>query len=96
MKILLDFLPILLFFGTFKYAESHKDWAAAFATEHLGFLVDGGQVLPDRGADGRQKGGGVHRDASLCLGLLNGLGDGVHLPILATPGRQPNPVAVRI
>ena len=42
MKILLDFLPILLFFGTFKYAESHKDWAAAFATEHLGFLVDGG------------------------------------------------------
>ena len=44
MKILLDFLPILLFFGTFKYAESHKDWAAAFATEHLGFLVDGGQV----------------------------------------------------
>jgi len=44
MKILLDFLPILLFFGTFKYTESHKDWAAAFATKHLGFLVDGGQV----------------------------------------------------
>jgi intracellular septation protein len=44
MKILLDFLPILLFFATFKYAESHTDWAAAFATEHLGFLVAGGQV----------------------------------------------------
>ena len=44
MKILLDFLPILLFFGTFKYTESHKDWAAAFATEHLGFLFTGGKV----------------------------------------------------
>jgi intracellular septation protein len=44
MKLLLDFLPILLFFGTFKYTESHKEWAAAFAGEHLGFLVAGGQV----------------------------------------------------
>ncbi len=44
MKILLDFLPILLFFATFKYAEAHQEWAAAFATEHLGFLVAGGQV----------------------------------------------------
>ncbi|MES2716962.1 MAG: septation protein A [Pseudomonadota bacterium] len=44
MKLLLDFLPILLFFGAFKYAEGHKDWAAAFATEHLGFMVAGGQV----------------------------------------------------
>ena len=32
MKLLFDFLPILLFFGAFKYAEGHKDWAAAFAT----------------------------------------------------------------
>ncbi|MDL2336598.1 MAG: septation protein A [Pseudomonadota bacterium] len=44
MKLLLDFLPIFLFFGTFKYAESHKDWAAAFATEHFGFVVSGGAV----------------------------------------------------
>ena len=44
MKLLLDFLPILLFFATFKYAEGHKDWSAGFATEHLGFLVAGGQV----------------------------------------------------
>ncbi len=44
MKLLLDFLPILLFFGAFKYAEGHKDWAAVFATEHLGFMVAGGQV----------------------------------------------------
>ena len=44
MKILFDFLPILLFFGTFKYAEAEKDWAARFASEHFGFLVSGGVV----------------------------------------------------
>lgn len=44
MKLLLDFLPIILFFGTYKYADSHKDWAAAFATEHFGFIVSGGIV----------------------------------------------------
>ena len=33
MKLLLDFLPIILFFGTFKYAEANKAWAAAFATQ---------------------------------------------------------------
>jgi intracellular septation protein len=44
MKLLLDFLPILLFFGTFKYAESHKEWAAEFATRHLGAVVAGGSV----------------------------------------------------
>ncbi len=46
MKLLLDFLPILLFFGTFKYTENHREWAAAFATEHFGFMVAGGQVGP--------------------------------------------------
>lgn len=44
MKILLDFLPILLFFGTFKYAEANKEWAARFASEHFGFFVSGGVV----------------------------------------------------
>jgi intracellular septation protein len=44
MKILFDFLPIALFFGMFKYAEGHKDWAAATATEWLGFMVSGGAV----------------------------------------------------
>ena len=46
MKILFDFLPIALFFGMFKYAEGHKDWAAATATEWLGFMVSGGVVGP--------------------------------------------------
>ena len=44
MKILLDFLPIILFFGMFKYAEGHADWAARFASEHFGFIVSGGVV----------------------------------------------------
>lgn len=48
MKLLLDFLPILLFFGTFKYAEAHKEWAATFATSTLGGLVAGGNVSADQ------------------------------------------------
>jgi intracellular septation protein len=44
MKILFDFLPIFLFFGTFKYAEGRKEWAARFASDHLGFIVSGGVV----------------------------------------------------
>jgi len=46
MKLLFDFLPIVLFFGTFKYAEAQKDWAARFASDHFGFLVSGGVVGP--------------------------------------------------
>lgn len=46
MTLLLDFLPLLLFFATFKYAGSNPDWASAFATEHLGALVSGGVVGP--------------------------------------------------
>ena len=44
MKILFDFLPILLFFGTFKYAEGHKEWASELANRHFSALVAGGQV----------------------------------------------------
>ena len=44
MKLLFDFLPIILFFGTFKVAEGRKEWAAQFASEHLGFVVNGGVV----------------------------------------------------
>ncbi len=47
MKLLFDFLPIFLFFGTFKFAEGRKDWAAQFASEHLGFVVSGGVVGPN-------------------------------------------------
>lgn len=44
MKFLLDFLPLILFFIVFKGAEGHADAAAAFATDHFGFLVSGGVV----------------------------------------------------
>ncbi|WP_372524942.1 septation protein A [Piscinibacter sp.] len=44
MKLFLDFLPLFLFFGTFQYADGHKDWAAAFATSGFGFMVSGGTV----------------------------------------------------
>ena len=47
MKLLLDFLPLLMFFGSFKYAESHKDWAALFASDNFGFMVSGGVVGVD-------------------------------------------------
>jgi len=46
MKILLDCLPIALFFGMFKYAEGEREWAAALGTEWLGFMVAGGVVGP--------------------------------------------------
>ena len=44
MKLLLDFLPLILFFGSFKYAEAHADEVARYATEHFPFLVSGGVV----------------------------------------------------
>jgi len=44
MKLLADFLPIILFFAAFKFAGSDKDAAAAFASQHFGFLVSGGSV----------------------------------------------------
>ncbi|HEY6087392.1 MAG TPA: septation protein A [Burkholderiaceae bacterium] len=46
MKLLADFLPIILFFAAFKIAGNDKDAAAAFASEHFGFLVSGGSVGP--------------------------------------------------
>jgi intracellular septation protein len=46
MKLLFDFLPIVLFFAAFKYSDAHRDWAAAFASSHFGFLVAGGNVGP--------------------------------------------------
>ena len=48
MKLLLDFLPLILFVGTFKIAEGHKEAAAEFATRHFGLLTSGGVVAPDQ------------------------------------------------
>ncbi|MEK8033506.1 septation protein A [Ideonella sp. DXS29W] len=48
MKLLLDFLPLVLFFATFRYTEGHPEAAAAFANEHFGFLMAGGTVGQDQ------------------------------------------------
>jgi len=47
MKLFLDFLPLILFFGTFQYADKNKEWAAAVATSTFGFMVSGGVVGPE-------------------------------------------------
>lgn len=47
MNFILNFLPLIFFFGTFQYADRHKDWAAAFANEHLSAVVSGGKVGVD-------------------------------------------------
>jgi intracellular septation protein len=47
VKLLLDFLPIILFFVAFKWAEGHPDLAAGWGFEHLGFLIQSGVVTPD-------------------------------------------------
>jgi len=44
MKLLFDFLPIILFFVAFKVADANKEAAAAFATAQFGALVSGGLV----------------------------------------------------
>ena len=47
MKLFLDFLPLILFFGVFKFADSNAEAASRYATEHFGFLVSGGIVGVD-------------------------------------------------
>lgn len=44
MKLLFDFLPIILFFGVFKVAGSDAERAAVFASENFGWMVSGGVV----------------------------------------------------
>ncbi|MFM2119655.1 MAG: hypothetical protein RL722_1123 [Pseudomonadota bacterium] len=46
MKLLLDFLPIVLFFAAFNAAEKHAEAAARLATDWFGFMVSGGVVGP--------------------------------------------------
>jgi intracellular septation protein len=44
MKLLFDFLPIILFFAVFNVGKGHADAAARLATDWLGFMVLGGVV----------------------------------------------------
>ena len=44
MKIFFDLLPIILFFGAYKWANANKELAAQWMTQYLGFAVAGGTV----------------------------------------------------
>ena len=44
MKFLFDFLPILLFFGIFKWGQGSPEAAQALANDYLGAIVAGGVV----------------------------------------------------
>jgi len=46
MKFLFDLLPVIFFYGAFKYSQAHREWAAQLATNCLGFMVSGGVVGP--------------------------------------------------
>lgn len=48
MKLLFDFLPILLFFATFRFAERHQAWATKFANQELGPWLPGGTMAPEQ------------------------------------------------
>lgn len=48
MKFLFDMFPVILFFGVFKWGESHADTAQSIAGQYLSGLVSGGSVGPDQ------------------------------------------------
>jgi intracellular septation protein len=51
MKFLFDLFPVLLFFGVYKYGESHQEWAHSLASSYLGgFIAGGGGVPPEQAA----------------------------------------------
>ena len=49
MKLIFDFLPLFLFFATYKVASVHAQFAATLATQWLGSLMLGGIVGPSEG-----------------------------------------------
>jgi len=44
MKFLFDIFPLLVFFGSYKYAGSHEEAAQAFINTHLSTFISGGAV----------------------------------------------------
>lgn len=48
MKFLFDLFPVILFFGAFKYAETHVDTAIALTTSVLGFFGLSGVITADQ------------------------------------------------
>jgi intracellular septation protein len=48
MKFLFDMFPVILFFGMFKWGESHADAAQGLVSQYLSGLVSGGSVGPEQ------------------------------------------------
>ena len=48
MKFLFDMFPVILFFGMFKWGESHGDAAQGLVSHYLSGLVSGGSVTADQ------------------------------------------------
>jgi intracellular septation protein len=48
MKFLFDLFPVILFFGVFKWGNSHSEAAQSFATQYLSGLVSGGIVTAEQ------------------------------------------------
>ena len=48
MKFLFDMFPVILFFGVFKWGESHTDAAQSMVGQYLSALVSGGAVGPEQ------------------------------------------------
>jgi intracellular septation protein len=48
MKFLFDMFPVILFFGVFKWGESHTDAAQSLVGHYLSGLVSGGDIGPDQ------------------------------------------------
>jgi len=44
IKFLFDMLPVILFFGIYKYGENNQEWAHGLVGDYLGFLIAGGAV----------------------------------------------------
>lgn len=50
MKFLFDLFPVILFFGVYRYGDSHQDWAHRMAADYLGPMIAGGAVPPSQSA----------------------------------------------
>lgn len=48
MKFLFDFFPLLLFFGSYKWAGSHAELAQTYINNYLSGVISGGSVTADQ------------------------------------------------
>lgn len=48
MKFLIDLIPLLIFFGAYKYGGANAEATQAYINTHLDFLVSGGSVTAEQ------------------------------------------------